>query len=101
MVYTCKKSNKAYYAIEKLRKDSFEMNIKDLVISEQEIQNVLNEAVTGTAASLGKGNACSLFHKSRPLILTGVAILNFIYPPAAGAISAIVAIMDKACNDKK
>ena len=73
------------------------MELKNIHVSQADIDDILQEATPGTAASF-TGDACSVFHQARPTLLTATAILSFIYPPAATAIGALVAILDKACK---
>lgn len=73
------------------------MNIKNVKITKKDIAFILAEAKPGEPASFA-GDACSVYSQSRPFLLTGVAILNFVYPPAAAAVAALMAIMDQACK---
>ena len=72
--------------------------ISEITISQEDIDDILRQAIPGEAASF-TGNACTFFKKSKTLLLTGVAILHFVYPPAAGAVQALIAIMEKACEE--
>jgi hypothetical protein len=76
------------------------MDLRNITITQEEIDAVLSEALPASPASFSE-DATSLYWTSRPLVLTAVAILHFVYPPAAGAIQALVAILDKACKEEK
>ncbi len=75
------------------------MDIKEITITENDINDIFQEAHPGEPASY-KGDACAVFKQARPLIMTGIAILAFVYSPAGSAITAIVAILDKACESE-
>ena len=73
------------------------MDLQGVKITKADVDRILKEARPARPAGF-TGDACKVYSKARPLILTAVAILSFVYPPAATAIASLVAIMDKACE---
>jgi hypothetical protein len=73
------------------------MDLAHVKIRKQDIEVILAEARPGRPASF-TGDACTVYTKARPFLVTAVAILNAVYPPAASAVAALMAIMDQACK---
>ena len=73
------------------------MDIKSVQITQQDIDRVLAKAAPAEAAGFA-GDACSIYKQAKPLIDIAIKILSFAYPPAATALAALEAIMDKACG---
>lgn len=73
------------------------MDIGAVKVTQKDIERVLAKAAPAQAAGF-TGDACQIYSQARPLIEVAIGILNAIYPKAAVALAAVVAIMDKLCG---
>jgi hypothetical protein len=73
------------------------MDIHSIKITKKDVERASAKVIAATPASFS-GDACDVFKKARPLLEIAIAVLSFTVPPASAAISAVVAILDKACE---
>jgi hypothetical protein len=74
------------------------MDIHKIKITQKEIDRIVAQASPAQPSAFA-GDACAAYGEARPFLQTGIAILNFVYPPAASAIAAAMVILDKACEN--
>lgn len=76
------------------------MRLDGITITEEDIRDILRQANPGKPAYF-KGDACEVYKQHRSTAMVGVSILSCIYPDAGAAVAAMMAIIEKACEEKK
>lgn len=74
------------------------MDVHAVRLTQADINRVNAEALQASATGFTAGDACTAYKAARPFLMIAITILTGIYKPGADSLTAVVAILDAACQ---